>query len=634
MSDLHTSLVETYLHMRNEGLDPVGKEETEIDEGVYGRDNKKLRSAKDRSARSMTPAMRAKQKREAKRAQELEDKGERVLAGLRPSQVKKPKPETPSSDTPKAKVRKLAPGEKTDPLDDLIKRVRKESYSNWRQDLRELVDTDEVDKQLTDKKKIKNKVTLNPEIKESVEELGGILLEMNECDVNDYIDDISNYLYENEYSENDIESFLEEYSTDDFMELLEEIDESIYLNEARRSGRIEPETKTGKSVAMLKGGAKTSAIKRLQKLKQQRKDAEASSSKSSGMTAALKRQSATATAPKAKPKAEAPQAKKRSALDRIAGAVLNGIERHKNATATAGRLARETGDTIKKAASTGAKVVRTVGSGAVSGAKDTATAAKKVKNAVVGEESELDELNMPKMKKDLRGAGEKLVTSFKAGVERHKDAIEKRKKRKHDETLSRYYLAQSFSPEDCELIEKKLADIENKKMATEAIDAKIDDIPGPKDDKVRKAQSDAVKRQQIANQKKLLDKQRQLEMQRLQMQRKGLVPMGRAFESNENEDSEVVSELNRYEKEKGVDTRTGRPITKGGTFKDDPVMKYMMKGRIGKLRVGANQGKKVPGKKPPTAGEYGSERKSPEQIVKTRRAQKQHAKDMMHSRFD
>ena len=32
---------------------------------------------------------------------------------------------------------------------------------------------------------------------------------------------------------------------------------------------------------------------------------------------------------------------------------------------------------------------------------------------------------------------------------------------------------------------------------------------------------------------------------------------------------EIVTELNRFEKEKGMDTKTGKPVTKGGTAKND-----------------------------------------------------------------
>ena len=61
---------------------------------------------------------------------------------------------------------------------------------------------------------------------------------------------------------------------------------------------------------------------------------------------------------------------------------------------------------------------------------------------------------------------------------------------------------------------------------------------------------------------------------------------------------EVVTELNRYEKEKGMDTKTGKPVTKGGTAKNDRAFQSVMK-KFGKQRMGANQPKKVRGAKNP-----------------------------------
>ena len=61
---------------------------------------------------------------------------------------------------------------------------------------------------------------------------------------------------------------------------------------------------------------------------------------------------------------------------------------------------------------------------------------------------------------------------------------------------------------------------------------------------------------------------------------------------------EIVTELNRFEKEKGVDTKTGKPVTKGGTAKNDKAFQFVMK-KFGKQRMGANQPKKVRGAKNP-----------------------------------
>ena len=106
---------------------------------------------------------------------------------------------------------------------------------------------------------------------------------------------------------------------------------------------------------------------------------------------------------------------------------------------------------------------------------------------------------------------------------------------------------------------------------------------------------------------------------------------------------EDIMEKNRYEKETGKDYKTGKPVTKGGTMGGDDtnskVMRHMHKvmgaGRMGAGGPIQERGKKKePGKKPAKAGEYGSERRSPEQMVKNRRAQKQASQDMMHSRYD
>ena len=61
---------------------------------------------------------------------------------------------------------------------------------------------------------------------------------------------------------------------------------------------------------------------------------------------------------------------------------------------------------------------------------------------------------------------------------------------------------------------------------------------------------------------------------------------------------EVVTELNRFEKEKGMDTKTGKPVTKGGTAKNDRAFQSVMK-KFGKQRMGANQPKKIRGAKNP-----------------------------------
>jgi hypothetical protein len=72
------------------------------------------------------------------------------------------------------------------------KKSVKEGFSNWRQDLSEVIGDIETESQIKEKKNIKNKVKINPNIAEAIEELGGTLLEMVEIeDVDCILDDLS-----------------------------------------------------------------------------------------------------------------------------------------------------------------------------------------------------------------------------------------------------------------------------------------------------------------------------------------------------------------------------------------------------------------------------------------------------------
>ena len=68
--------------------------------------------------------------------------------------------------------------------------VNKESYSNWRTDLREIVAEPEekAEKEVIEKKGIKNKVVINPKLGEAVAEIGGQLLEIKQLDNPNVVD--------------------------------------------------------------------------------------------------------------------------------------------------------------------------------------------------------------------------------------------------------------------------------------------------------------------------------------------------------------------------------------------------------------------------------------------------------------
>jgi hypothetical protein len=86
-----------------------------------------------------------------------------------------------------------------------------ESFSNWREDLVEVIDKEEQDKQIKEKN-VKNKVVIDPELKlESVaDDLGATLIEMVELDEFDFIvEGVYDELLEEGYDEDLIEDAIE-----------------------------------------------------------------------------------------------------------------------------------------------------------------------------------------------------------------------------------------------------------------------------------------------------------------------------------------------------------------------------------------------------------------------------------------
>ena len=90
--------------------------------------------------------------------------------------------------------------------------IAKEGYSNWREDLSEVMDTftkSKNDEKIAEKT-VKNKIKINPSMGEAVENLGGTLLEMVEIDEMDYIvESVYDELLDEGYEEDDIEEALE-----------------------------------------------------------------------------------------------------------------------------------------------------------------------------------------------------------------------------------------------------------------------------------------------------------------------------------------------------------------------------------------------------------------------------------------
>ena len=126
---------------------------------------------------------------------------------------------------------------------------KKESFSDWRTELSEVIgDTDVKKKSETPKIKegsVNNasKIKINPEIKEAVEEIGGTLLEMVEIDEMDYIlESVYDELIEEGFAEEDVEFGIEQALVQD----LEEVTSPAAVASAKmRSGNGNPKRDAG-----------------------------------------------------------------------------------------------------------------------------------------------------------------------------------------------------------------------------------------------------------------------------------------------------------------------------------------------------------------------------------------------------
>ena len=178
-------------------------------------------------------------------------------------------------------------------------------------------------------------------------------------------------------------------------------------------------------------------------------------------------------------------------------------------------------------------------------------------------------------------------------------------------------------------------------------------------------------KQQIANKDKMIKKKMMMQKQVMQMQKQGRLPLNYSEEAEVCEkcgkspcecetdsreiptkinlaknklramglkmsydmEGEMLDELNRAEKETGVNTKTGKETSKGGSMKSDKAFQHVSKMMRSMQGRPEGQRPKQKGKKPPVAGQYGGP-KSPAQKVAQRRAAAQRAQDNMSSRFD
>jgi hypothetical protein len=265
------------------------------------------------------------------------------------------------------------------------KKMKKESLSDWRDDLSDLIEIvaepeSKAEKEVTEKK-VKNKVIINPKFTEAVEEMGGELLEMVEVteEYEPEIEAATEYFYAEGINEEGLDAIIEEVGLDTFVDFV--IDSAQDLNEERAARKM-----SARNLQTLKKKTIPAAKEAEAKRKKEKKGE---------YSAAYKKKETDVTVydqkPKAKAKAKAkPAAKKVAAVtkqvkklqpakkaskqgigDKIRGAIKKGVARHQAARAK-GREPE--------------KRVKEFGKGFASGVKGAVKFAGKVKKVVSEEE--------------------------------------------------------------------------------------------------------------------------------------------------------------------------------------------------------------------------------------------------------
>ena len=605
------------------------------------------------------------------------------------------------------------------------KAIQKEGFSDWRQDLSEVIgDVKKNDKSEDIKvteKQITNKIKINPTLGEAVEELGGTLLEMVEVENADCIlDDLSEsevFLLSDKLIEEVVEEFFfeciqEGYDTEEVENVLvESIDVSAaLLTEAKvtlghdtdiKTDRLAKVKSAVKKVARGVGRAAGAAVRGARAVgREVSKGYERGRRGSSGDDS-----SSASQASSSQSDTKETGSKRLGLLGRIGSVLKSGLKKAVGAGARAvsrgarnvarkmetkkseapknvSKKVEKPADPWEGSATTPAKVKAkpTTKKPVAPKAKaptTTPTTPKRKKTSKLDslladirkEEVEINELSVNKMlayvekgeknradlnKKWDKGTAthrEKMrVLGREEGEARASDKVEKKTGKRPYEMNALDKARYAVTKEEFQLDEKTLTDAETKKkeelvksmkksssdfetrypgrgkevmyatatkMAKKIAEQMTDEpaVSTPVVDN-KKEMMDVKK---LANLKMLQQKKQQIDRQKLQMQRTGKLPLEASYQPEGN----VIDELNRAERETGINTKTGRPTQTGGNPKiaarNKPPFKYGGSRQEPKDRTG----KVVPA----TAGEPGSGRQSPKHIVDIRRANKEKARE-------
>jgi hypothetical protein len=541
-------------NLTKEALDPVGKEDADVDN-----DGKKNTNADKYLLKRRKAVGKAISTQEAKEVKKwFDDDGDGI--GYEEGEVS-------------GKFKKK-------------KKTVKEGFSNWREDLCEVMDTiekEENDKEITEKK-VKNKIKINPSLGEAVEELGGTLLEMVEIDEVDYIvESVYDELLEEGYEEDDIEEAIE-----------------YALTEAKVTfGHDTSSAGTEKK----KEGLLSVARKKLSGLKKSAKQAVASGARkvAKGALGVARKMEGGDKTPSA-----AHTGTRKASTYRGAGVgtkerVSSGSYKAPSATKKKAEPVADpwegSGTTPPKAKAKTAPKAK-----AKPAAKPKATRAKKT--------SKLDDL-LASVRSEEVQIDEKVLS---AAETKKKEELVKSMKKSASDFETRY---PGRGKEVMYATATKIA----KKVAEQALEMqpKTSEQPDQQKKKVQQ-QQDRMRQQEV-----------QIMQRKLQAMRSAPKGSDPSITAGYEPEGEVIDERSRYAKETGKKFTTGRPSVEGGRPEIAAQNKRIAPAKIG----GSRQAPKERGKKPPAAGEPGSGRQDPAHMVAVRRANIERAKQQpIGSRFD
>ena len=254
----------------SEALDPVGQEDADIDnDGDTDKTDKYLHNRRKAIGKAIKKKKGIKEghcDEEGVECSDVEKKKDSKKNALRAEEKTAGSPEHKPGGSlsqydaegkPKAKAK-----------------LHKEGYHNWRQDLIEVMDDVEDQKEVKEKK-VNNKIKINPELGEAVEEIGGTLIEMIEVDEMDVlIESVYEELIEEGYSEDDVEEAIEFALTED----INEASDKYYDSAVKASKKAGAKIKRAEMVKKAKG--------RLRFLGRKAKEKVSSAKKKAGMASA------------------------------------------------------------------------------------------------------------------------------------------------------------------------------------------------------------------------------------------------------------------------------------------------------------------------------------------------------------